>query len=86
MWLTKGREAVKIFALRTALDPENAALAREEGEAEVVAAFQLPRDECIAYLRQMLRVLEEREPPRNGPCPCGSGKKYKACHGLPRGR
>ncbi|MFN2593647.1 MAG: SEC-C metal-binding domain-containing protein, partial [Actinomycetota bacterium] len=21
--------------------------------------------------------------PRNGPCPCGSGKKYKQCHGRP---
>ena len=21
--------------------------------------------------------------PRNKPCPCGSGKKYKRCHGLP---
>ena len=21
---------------------------------------------------------------RNGPCPCGSGKKYKRCHGDPR--
>ena len=20
--------------------------------------------------------------PRNAPCPCGSGKKYKACHGA----
>jgi uncharacterized protein YecA (UPF0149 family) len=20
-------------------------------------------------------------PPKNGPCPCGSGKKYKSCHG-----
>ncbi|MDX6208997.1 MAG: preprotein translocase subunit SecA, partial [Frankiales bacterium] len=24
------------------------------------------------------------EPTRNGPCPCGSGKKYKRCHGDPR--
>ena len=27
----------------------------------------------------------EREEPkigRNGPCPCGSGKKYKKCHGA----
>jgi preprotein translocase subunit SecA len=23
---------------------------------------------------------------RNGPCPCGSGKKYKRCHGDPRNR
>jgi preprotein translocase subunit SecA len=24
--------------------------------------------------------------PRNAPCPCGSGKKYKRCHGDPRSR
>jgi preprotein translocase subunit SecA len=23
------------------------------------------------------------EPGRNAPCPCGSGKKYKRCHGAP---
>ncbi len=23
--------------------------------------------------------------PRNAPCPCGSGKKYKRCHGAPQG-
>jgi preprotein translocase subunit SecA len=25
-------------------------------------------------------------PSRNAPCPCGSGKKYKRCHGDPRNR
>jgi len=24
-------------------------------------------------------------PSRNAPCPCGSGKKYKRCHGAPEG-
>jgi preprotein translocase subunit SecA len=24
-------------------------------------------------------------PARNAPCPCGSGKKYKKCHGAPGG-
>jgi preprotein translocase subunit SecA len=24
-------------------------------------------------------------PARNGPCPCGSGRKYKKCHGAPGG-
>jgi preprotein translocase subunit SecA len=24
------------------------------------------------------------DPSRNGPCPCGSGRKYKRCHGDPR--
>jgi len=23
------------------------------------------------------------EPSRNAPCPCGSGRKYKRCHGAP---
>ena len=26
-------------------------------------------------------VRKERKVGRNEPCPCGSGKKYKACHG-----
>jgi preprotein translocase subunit SecA len=46
--------------------------------------------------KRTLRVLEEvnktRKPKslitpgkvgRNQPCPCGSGKKYKRCHGAP---
>jgi preprotein translocase subunit SecA len=28
-------------------------------------------------------VTGTKEPARNAPCPCGSGKKYKACHGRP---
>jgi uncharacterized protein len=24
----------------------------------------------------------EKTPGRNDPCPCGSGKKYKKCHGA----
>jgi preprotein translocase subunit SecA len=41
----------------------------------------------------MRRGLPEKEPrksepalpkvDRNAPCPCGSGKKYKKCHGAP---
>ncbi len=29
---------------------------------------------------------EDSETARNAPCPCGSGKKYKRCHGDPRNR
>ncbi|MEX0982916.1 MAG: SEC-C metal-binding domain-containing protein, partial [Bacteroidales bacterium] len=28
-------------------------------------------------------VRVEKKVGRNDPCPCGSGKKYKACHGRP---
>src|SRR5262249_28627990 len=32
------------------------------------------------------RPRPDSKPGRNEPCPCGSGKKYKRCHGqLPRG-
>ena len=32
--------------------------------------------------RQKAPVSVEKEPGRNDPCPCGSGKKYKKCHGA----
>ncbi|MDQ6658274.1 MAG: SEC-C metal-binding domain-containing protein [Actinomycetota bacterium] len=28
-------------------------------------------------------MTSTKEPARNAPCPCGSGKKYKQCHGRP---
>ena len=44
---------------------------------------------AVYDLRQLWRSLGPRvqavrradEPGRNDPCPCGSGKKYKKCHG-----
>ncbi|MBQ2169936.1 MAG: SEC-C domain-containing protein, partial [Prevotella sp.] len=26
-------------------------------------------------------IIKDKMPGRNDPCPCGSGKKFKACHG-----
>jgi uncharacterized protein len=45
---------------------------------------------AVYDLRQLWRSLGEKvaqvrkapEPGRNDPCPCGSGKKYKKCHGA----
>ncbi|MBX3653552.1 MAG: UPF0149 family protein [Ramlibacter sp.] len=45
---------------------------------------------AVYDLRQLWRSLGPRvqalrkqpEPGRNDPCPCGSGKKYKKCHGM----
>jgi preprotein translocase subunit SecA len=31
--------------------------------------------------RSTVPVKVEKRPGRNEPCPCGSGKKYKNCHG-----
>ncbi len=45
---------------------------------------------AAAMARQETRIISDVDPndmstwdktPRNAPCPCGSGKKYKHCHG-----
>ena len=50
---------------------------------EVVYRHQSPElgvaDE-VAEIRTARRVAEKSG--RNDPCPCGSGKKYKKCHGV----
>lgn len=46
--------------------------------------FRIPSLHCINYVQQLPRgakVLTSPKPGRNDPCPCGSGEKYKRCHG-----
>jgi len=31
------------------------------------------------YAKFFVPLKSAKRPPRNGPCPCGSGKKYKHC-------
>jgi len=63
-------EQKRLAAQRKALQrlTESHAAAGEEGEA--------PRAKAETVVRQTPRVG------RNDPCPCGSGKKYKKCHGA----
>ena len=68
-------------------------------ENEAVRMFQgiLVISEYLYKLRQISLMLEGKMPirsdmsfgrkkkiGRNDPCPCGSGKKYKYCHGKNR--
>lgn len=52
----------------------------EVGSGEQELHYSAPGD----YEEQTARSGEETS--RNAPCPCGSGKKYKRCHGDPRNR
>ena len=45
----------------------------EDGEAQVTRGSQSAADDPYAGIG------------RNADCPCGSGKKYKKCHGAPGG-
>ncbi|WP_169752882.1 preprotein translocase subunit SecA [Campylobacter mucosalis] len=48
---------------------------KEEAEAERAGELMQEEQESI------LTNTSEKKVPRNAPCPCGSGKKYKECHG-----
>jgi preprotein translocase subunit SecA len=51
----------------------------QSGPAEPPPAAALPQDDDGA--QQAPFVRDGRKVGRNEPCPCGSGKKYKQCHG-----
>jgi preprotein translocase subunit SecA len=42
-----------------------------------------PKEGGAAKAAKTATVTGSKEPARNAPCPCGSGKKYKVCHGRP---
>jgi uncharacterized protein len=48
--------------------------------ARNIHAYWLARRAPRARLRQLNKAPD---PGRNDPCPCGSGKKFKRCHGAP---
>ncbi|MFA0115007.1 preprotein translocase subunit SecA [Vibrio sp. 10N.261.46.E11] len=54
--------------------------ARRAQAQHAMAENQLADDEADAASPQTV-VRDERKVGRNEPCPCGSGKKYKQCHG-----
>ena len=59
---------------------------REEQEEQarmMLEASQNTENENLSYNNQGEddKFTPEKKIPRNAPCPCGSGKKYKDCHG-----
>jgi preprotein translocase subunit SecA len=68
--------------------PRRSALARPVASAQTLAtASQLssaargPGRQAETAVAEPLVRSEWEKTPRNAPCPCGSGKKYKFCHG-----
>jgi uncharacterized protein len=55
---------------------------REELLAEACMAVQDLRLFWVDFAPKTETRRVEATPGRNDPCPCGSGKKYKKCHGL----
>ncbi|MFI3259485.1 MAG: preprotein translocase subunit SecA [Rikenellaceae bacterium] len=74
----RAKEAARIeSARRTAMMAKMQASREEAAKAAAQAAAQAG----AASRGKTMPVVAEKKVGRNDPCPCGSGKKYKACHG-----
>ncbi len=75
------------YAGGTAADQPSALAAAAAGAAGAGAAVvagdpEAAGGEQVAVVPQVEQRIVEDEVGRNDPCPCGSGKKYKKCHGA----
>ncbi|MBT6073958.1 MAG: preprotein translocase subunit SecA, partial [Gammaproteobacteria bacterium] len=52
-------------------------------ESSVFNTPSQQKDENKEKVMQSTFIRENKKVGRNEPCPCGSGKKYKKCHGIP---
>ena len=73
--------------LKELVDAHEDSVARHQAFVDRIApaacnihAYWLARRAPQEKLRQLNKAPA---PGRNGPCPCGSGKKFKRCHGAP---
>ncbi len=55
--------------------------ARPQRVSDNRAAVESGGDETVVQASNPQQVISDKVP-RNAPCPCGSGKKYKKCHGA----
>ncbi|MEN9710690.1 MAG: hypothetical protein RL441_682, partial [Actinomycetota bacterium] len=74
-----------LFNVRvTIAAPESA----DEAPEIEVAGAAAPAQKALKYTAPsesgtaQVKAVESNGPSRNSPCPCGSGKKYKRCHGA----
>jgi preprotein translocase subunit SecA len=58
-----------------------AAAARVQAQAELADAEGAPPAPAEEVTQKPIVKSEWDKTPRNAPCPCGSGKKFKLCHG-----
>ncbi|QNN57623.1 UPF0149 family protein [Diaphorobacter ruginosibacter] len=62
--------------------PASTSQERVEQVGEAIWACYDLRQIWKSFGPRVETIRKEAEPGRNDPCPCGSGKKYKKCHGA----
>jgi hypothetical protein len=70
------------------MSQEQSNQSKQPSDSEIKALIAEERKRCAARAKQCTIPAKGfmwnpiREFPRNDPCPCGSGKKFKKCHRL----
>jgi hypothetical protein len=77
----KLRELIEEDVREHAMTPETAAVIYKPTQV-VIEAFDAALTGRRPGERQGTIVNDQAKPGRNDVCPCGSGKKYKKCHGV----
>ncbi len=83
------REVVSLVTRVQIREPEDVAVLEAQRQRQQTMHFEHPpvqgdgagEDEEVAVAQQQPVVRTQPKVGRNDPCPCGSGKKYKQCHG-----
>jgi preprotein translocase subunit SecA len=92
------RRTRKPAAATATAAPEAAPVSTGTGPELAVKGLEAPKQTQLTYSAPTLdasakdggkataaksaTVTGTKDTPRNAPCPCGSGKKYKQCHGA----
>ena len=91
-WLNSALEAIVAMTEDDTAPPEVSPLSEEGAPSASIARLNAFGEAIWAVydLRELWKTIGPKietvravvTPGRNDPCPCGSGKKYKKCHGL----
>ncbi|MBC7601197.1 MAG: UPF0149 family protein [Ramlibacter sp.] len=80
--LTEDDTGKPLISMYSEDDPPSVSEARIEHMHEAIWAVYDLRLLWKSLGPRIDPIRKEAEPGRNDPCPCGSGKKYKKCHGA----
>ena len=79
--MAKLRELIEEDVREAAMTAETAAIIFKPSQV-VIEAFHAALSGTRPGEKQGTIVHDQPKPGRNEPCPCGSGKKFKKCHGA----
>ena len=80
--LTEGDEGEPAVSMYSEDGPPSVSNERLDAVGSAIWAVYELRQYARSMGPRVAPVRKAEEPGRNDPCPCGSGKKYKKCHGA----